>query len=71
MTNNVKDSRPKTTVWKNGANGRTLVTSLQGLPYGTAQTAAIEGFGEALRSGIQKSGSGNNEIVVEVQYTLK
>jgi len=71
MTSSRKDTAPKTTIWKSTAGGTTLVKTLRGLPYGTARTAFIEGLGEANLSGTQKSGSGNNETIVEVMYTLK
>jgi hypothetical protein len=65
----VKGIEPKTTIWKDG--GLSLVKTIRGLPYGTSDTAFIEGLGKAVCSGIQKSGSGNNESIVEVKYTLK
>ena len=71
MSNSKKDVQPKTTIWRNGPNGLTLVKTIDGLPYDVATTVFIEGLGEANRSGIQKSGSGKNEVVTEVQYTLK
>lgn len=71
MADSTKDTRPKTTIWKNGVDGLTLVKTIPGLPYGTQTAVFIEGLGEAVYSGIQKSGSGTNESVVEVKYTLK
>lgn len=60
----------KTTIWRTTANGTVLVKTLAGLPYGTASIVHIEGLGQATRSGIQTTGSGANEAVVEVKYTL-
>ena len=71
MTSYPKPPTPRTTVWRRGVSGLSLVTTFQGLPYGTAATAFIAGFGEAVYSGVQKTGSGISEAIVEVEYTLK
>ena len=62
---------PKTTIWKRGIDGLTLVKAFPGLPFGDKERIFVENLGEALRSGITKSGSGENETVAEVAYTLK
>jgi len=62
---------PKTTIWKRGIDGLTLVKTFTGLPFGDKERIYVENLGEALRSGVTKSGSDENETVVQVQYTLK
>ena len=59
----------KTTIWKDG--GHKLVKTIHGLPYGTQENIFITGLGEAYRSAVQVSGSGDNESITEVKYTLK
>lgn len=66
-----KHTGPKTTVWKDGPSGQVLVKSLEGLPYGTQASVYIPDLGEATFAGIQKAGSGSEETIVEVRYTLK
>lgn len=66
-----KGLHAKTTVWRRGPDGLTLVRTFDGLPYGTATNVVIPGLGEAHRSGIQTSGSGKGEAITEVQFTLK
>lgn len=61
----------KTTIWKNEVGGLVLVETIPGLPYGAKEKVFIPNFGEAYRSSIKKSGSGTNETIVEVGYTLK
>ncbi len=70
MSNYANKPNSKTTVWRNGPEGLILVKTIRGLPYGTERTIFIDSLGEAQRSGIQKSGSGNNEGVTEIKYTL-
>ena len=74
MRNNKKglsimNNSAKTTIWKDG--GQNLVKTIDGLPYGTQENIFITGLGKAYRSGIQVSGSGDNESITEVKYTLK
>ena len=61
----------KTTIWRNTPAGLTLIQTLPGLPFGTATEISVAGLGEARRSGMQTSGSGSNEAITEVRYTLK
>ena len=71
MTEQIKIVKQKTTIWKT-KNGETiLIMTLPGLPYGTSNTVFIEGVGEAIQSGVQSTGSGNNKSIVEVKYTIK
>ena len=62
----------RTTVWQNRprATVLVLVRTLKGLPYGTSEIAMIEGLGRAHRTGVTRTGTGDNEAVVEVFYTL-
>jgi hypothetical protein len=71
MVSYQKDLTPKTTIWKQTTGGLQLVKTIPGLPYGTSQTAFIEGLGNARRSGIANAGSGASETVKEVKYTLE
>jgi len=71
-----KDTRPKTFIFKIESDGKTrvLIKTLPGLPYGVPNigtTVNIPEYGEATCDRIQKSGSGSNETVVEVSFTLK
>lgn len=75
MSKHAKDLNPVTTVWKNDPDGRIRVKTIPGLPYGVparlGEPVYIEGLGEAICSGISKSGPGDHEGVNEVQFTLK
>ena len=62
---------PKTTIWKRGVDGLTLVKTFPGLPFGDRERIFVENFGEVLRSSVTKHGSGENETVEEVAYTLQ
>jgi hypothetical protein len=62
----------KTTIW-GGPHGMTLVVTLPGFPYGTPNMGSvvnIPGHGKAHCSGIQKTGTGVNELIMEVRFTL-
>ncbi len=59
----------KTTIWEYG--GIKHIKTMHGLPYGVAEKIYIEGLGEALKTGVIKSGSGSNESIIEVKYELK
>lgn len=75
MAKHAKDLSPVTTVWKNGPKGLIRVKTIPGLPYGVPDRLGdpvyIEGLGEAICSGISKSGTGQHEVVNEVKFTLK
>jgi hypothetical protein len=71
MVSYQKGSTPKTTIWRQTSSGPQLVKTIPGLPYGTSQTALVEGLGNARLSGIDKAGSGASETVIEVKYTLE
>jgi len=75
MSNYAKDLGPMTTVWKNGPNGLIRVKTIPGLPYGVparlGDPVYIVGVGEAICSGISKSGTGQHEVVNEVRFMLK
>jgi len=51
MTNYQKDPTAKTTIWRRTNDGLKLIKTVPGLPYGTAQTVRIEGFGNATLTG--------------------
>ncbi len=66
----MKNSGPKTTVWRN-SNGETmLVLEATGFPFGTDLTAFIPGHGHAQKMGEARSGSGANETLDEIKYQL-
>ena len=76
MPDYTKDARPKTFIFRIGSDGKTpvLVKTLLGLPYGVPSigtTVNIPEYGQATCDHIQKSGSGSNETIVEVSFTLK
>jgi len=71
MTEQIKTIKQKTTIWETKNEETILIMTLPGLPYGTSSSVFIEGFGEAIQSGIQSTGSGNNKIIIEVKYTIK
>ena len=60
----------KTKIWKNSPDGKTLVNTTTGFPYGTGPKAFIPNLGLATLTGVIKSGSGTGEMVVEVEYSL-
>lgn len=60
----------RTTIWQNTPNGLALLRTIPGLPYGTASKVFIDGLGEARQTGRQTTGSGRNEAIVEIKYTL-
>ncbi|HEY8707786.1 MAG TPA: hypothetical protein VIM34_07285, partial [Burkholderiaceae bacterium] len=64
-------NKTRTTVWREEAGGKVRLQTLEGLPFGTEEIIFIPGFGQALKTGSQTSGSAPNETLVEVQYTLK
>lgn len=70
MRNDETARRPVTKIWKVGPSGQTLVRTLPGLPYGIEMTAVIGDLGEAKRTGIQKSGTGIEERIIAVDFTL-
>ena len=66
--------KPKTTIWQETDNGKTLIKELSGLPHGTpvmGQILSIPVYGEVICSGIAKSGTGASEVVTEIQLTVK
>ena len=66
--------KPKTTIWKLTPSGKTLVTTIQGLPYGDPPIGTpthIPGYGPANCSGNQTSGSGVDKTTDEVEFTLR
>jgi len=74
MAEHGKDINPITTFWQESDNGLTLIETIPGLPYGTpgmGQTVATRQYGEALCSGVTKSGSGANEGITEIKLTVK
>jgi hypothetical protein len=74
MANYTKDVGSKTTIWKDGSGGKTLVATLPGLPCGVpklGEVVYVPNFGKAECSGITQSGSGINQTVDEVQLTIK
>ena len=70
MNSHKSNSNTQTKIWKNNPNGKILVSTVAGFPFGTELQAFIPKFGQAARTGIQTSGSGQNEILLEVEYTL-
>ena len=60
----------KTKIWKNSPEGKVLISTVAGFPYGKGLQAHIPSLGQALRTGVQKTGSGAGEMVVEIEYTL-
>ena len=74
MANYAKKTGPKTTIWREGANGLALVATEPGLPYGTPTIGIVlhhPSYGEARCSGVTHSGSGANQSVIEVKITVK
>ena len=70
MNLQTSNNNVKTKIWKNSPDGKILVNTLPGLPYGTGPKAFIPNLGQAALTGVLKSGSGAGEMVVEVEYTL-
>lgn len=70
MVNDEAAPRPVTKIWKIGPSGQSLVRTLPGLPYGVEMTALIGDLGRAKRTGIQKSGTGIDERIIAVDFTL-
>lgn len=66
-----KPTGPRTSIWKNSPSGQILVRTFEGLPYDTQPSIHIPDLGEATLTGIQKSGSGSKEAIVEVRYVLR
>lgn len=63
-----------TKILRAGQGGSVLVQTLQGLPFGAPVIGTvinIPGFGLASCSGHEKSGSGKNETIDAVSFTLK
>jgi len=47
MMNSLENAGPKTTIWRRGPNGETLVKTEAGLPYGDILNITVPGFGRA------------------------
>jgi len=61
----------KTTIWKNGPHGKTLVMTLPGLPFGEllpGETVDNPAFGRASCSGVRRSGAAGP--VSEIELTV-
>jgi hypothetical protein len=74
MQDDEENNGPRTTIWKPGPGGETLITTLHGLRFGAPQIGTpvhVPDMGQATCSGIQKTGSGSNEHIVEARFTLK
>ena len=68
-----KSKKPKSTIWREGPAGKTLVATLSGLPYGDPARGTpvfIPNHGQARCSGHTTSGTGVNETIMEVEFTL-
>lgn len=71
MADHSKSTGPRTSVWRNGPDGQALIKNFDGLPYDIRPSVQIPDLGEATLAGIQKTGSGSKEVIVEVRYVLK
>ncbi len=74
MENYTKNSGPNTKILRAGPGGAIIVAEIPGLPYGAPKIGTlvlIPQYGEVTCSGIQKCGSGINETINEVSFTLK
>jgi len=71
MADYSKSTGPRTSVWRNGPTGQALVKVFDGLPYDTQSSVQIPDLGEATLVGIQRTGSGIKEAIIEVRYVLK
>jgi hypothetical protein len=63
----------KTTIWKSRSDGTVLLESLHGLPFGAPSMADkinIPKYGEVQCTGISRSGTGSNEKITEVKFTI-
>ncbi len=65
----------KTTIWRTTKERLSvLVAEKRGLPSPipkTGQPVATSDFGNTICTGVTTSGSGNNEIVVEIKLTIE
>lgn len=74
MANFAKETGPKTTIWREGADGLTLVATEPGLPYGTptiGNVLRLPSYGEVRCSGVAHTGSGVNQSIVEIKLTVR
>lgn len=69
-----KDSDPRTTIWREVSDATKLVETILGFPFGTpamGQRVQIPKHGQAVCTGVTKSGTGKDERVVEIKLTIK
>jgi len=75
MMNYTKNTDPKTTIWKLESDGLTKqVYTFPGLPFGVlenGQVVHVPSYGQATCFGVERSGSGMNQSVLEIKLKIK